>query len=140
MMKAKISNHLQLKFFQLLSTELKETPENKDSNISIDFDFMPIEGSVNGEKLKGFKVSLKINSRKKNTKLAGNIEAIGFFDIDLEKEKPNILFNNGLSIICGLLRGIIFEKATILNLHEKLLPTVDLTEIIKKKINTQLEN
>lgn len=43
-------------------------------------------------------------------------------------------FYNGLSIVYGFFRGIVFQKCSFLPPKDRILPTLDLTELIESKI------
>lgn len=143
-MKAKKSTILQLEVFEVTKCELKENLEGSSNDISLDFDFNLIQGQIKNEVLSGFHVFLKINPGKKNVKLSGKLQANGLFKINSDElseegQRNRFLLNNGLSIIYGIFRGIIYEKASNLEPWNRLLPTINLIEIIKEKFNPKLK-
>jgi len=128
---------LQLAHFETIKSELSEFSYNTVDIIDINLDFDLISLDINGKILPGIEFKVDINKHKKNRKLKGHLECTGAFsfpDNKDESEQTKILLFNGLSIMYGMIRGIVFEKASSLPPYERLLPTINLVNDIKRKL------
>lgn len=138
-MKAKFSQ-LQLKDIQIKSFKLEENLEGQNRfNINIDFDPVLIE--TEDKKLDGLLVSIKVNDRARKVKLKLETEVLAVFefttDIDEEK-KARMLLYNGLSIVYGFIRGLIFQKCSYLPPQDRILPSINLAQLIEETIQKKI--
>jgi len=138
-MKAKFSQ-LQLKDIQIKSFKLEENLEGQNRfNINIDFD--PVLIKTEDKKLDGLLVSIKVNDRARKVKLKLETEVLAVFefttDIDEEK-KARMLLYNGLSIVYGFIRGLVFQKCSYLPPQDRILPSVNLAQLIEETIQKKI--
>ena len=107
---------------------------------NIDIDFEPVKVNIDEKEYDGLVVFLKINNRNRKVRLKVDTEVLAVFELDkgLSKEKKaQLLLYNGLSMVYGFLRGLIFQKCSYLEPTDRLLPTINLLEIIEKKIESK---
>ncbi len=138
-MKAKFSQ-LQLKDIQIKSFKLEENLEGQNRfNINIDFD--PVLIKTEDKKLDGLLVSIKVNDRARKVKLKLETEVLAVFefttDIDEEK-KARMLLYNGLSIVYGFIRGLVFQKCSYLPPQDRILPSINLAQLIEETIQKKI--
>jgi preprotein translocase subunit SecB len=138
-MKAKFSQ-LQLKDIQIETFKLEENLEGQNRfNINIDFDPVLIE--TENKKFDGLLVNIKINDRARKVKLKVETEVLAVFefseDIDEEK-KARMLLYNGLSIIYGFIRGLVFQKCSYLPPKDRIIPSINLAQLIEKTIQNKI--
>ncbi len=127
---------LQLKELQIEKFEIEENIHGINKFI-LNADFTPIESSKGDEKYRGFRFKLTVNYRVKNPALKSRIELAVLFDIDknlTEKEQVRLILYNGLSIIYGMMRGMIFQACSILPPDMKALPSINLVDFIDFKL------
>ena len=108
----------------------------------MEIDFEPLSVDADDENYPSLRVFLDLNKRRKGVKLGGRLVCIGAFGFSSnieEKEKFQHLLGNGFAMIYSLLRGIVYQKASSLRPQERLLPTLNLTEIVKRKIQQYKE-
>ncbi|SNZ06990.1 hypothetical protein SAMN06265182_0868 [Persephonella hydrogeniphila] len=138
-MKAKFSQ-LQLKDIQIKKIILEENLQGQNRfNINIDFDPVLIETEKG--KFDGLLVKIKINDRARNVKLKVSTEILALFEFskDLnEEKKARMLLYNGLSIIYGFLRGMIFQKCSYLPPKDRIIPSINLADLIEKTIESRI--
>ncbi len=137
-MKAKLSP-LQLKDIQITKLNVEENIKG-EKKFNIDIDFEPVKVNINEKKYDGLVVFLKVNNRNRKVRLKVDTEILAVFEFDegLSKEKKaRLLFYNGLSIIYGFLRGLIFQKCSYLKPTDRLLPSINLLDIIERKIKSK---
>jgi len=137
-MKLKLSTILQLKKVQVEYFKLEENIEGINKFL-LDADFLPIkvEGERNEGSYKGITFTLKVNHRTKNPALKAEIRVHALFDVDRklnEEEQIKYILYNGLSIIYGIVRGMIFQACSVLPVSMRLLPTVDIANFIQLKL------
>jgi preprotein translocase subunit SecB len=140
-MKAKFSQ-LQLKDIQIKEFSLEENLQGQN-RFNINIDFNPVLIETDKEKFDGLLVKIKINDRARNVKLKVNTEILAIFEFseNISKEKKaRMLLYNGLSIIYGFLRGIIFQKCSYLPPKDRIIPSVNLAELIEKTIESKINN
>jgi len=140
-MKAKLSP-LQLKDIQITKLNVEENIKG-EKKFNIDIDFEPVKVNIDEKEYDGLVVFLKVNNRNRKVRLKVDTEVLAVFEFDegLSKEKKaQLLLYNGLSIIYGFLRGLIFQKCSYLKPTDRLLPSVNLLEIIDKKIESKNKN
>jgi len=140
-MKAKFSQ-LQLKDIQIKEFYIEENIKGQNRfNINIDFDPVLIE--TDKEKFDGLLVKIKINDRARNVKLKVKTEVLAIFEFSdglSEEKKARMLLYNGLSIVYGFLRGLIFQKCSYLPPKDRILPSINLAELIEKTIESKINN
>ncbi len=137
-MKAKLSP-LQLKDIQIEKFSLEENIKG-EKKFNIDIDFEPVKVSIDDEEYDGLVVFLKINDRNRKVRLKVDTEVLAVFEFDeglSEEKRAQLLLYNGLSITYGFLRGLIFQKCSYLKPTDRLLPSINLLEIIEKKIESK---
>jgi preprotein translocase subunit SecB len=138
-MKAKFSQ-LQLKDIQIKELHMEENIEGQNRfNINIDFDPVLIE--TDKGKFDGLLVNIKINDRARNVKLKVKTEVLAIFEFSdglNEEKKARMLLYNGLSIVYGFLRGLIFQKCSYLPPKDRILPSINLAELIEKAIESKI--
>lgn len=144
-MKATLSQ-LQLKDIKIEKFSLEENLKGK-SKFNINIDFEPVIVETKEGKFEGLLFDLKINDRARNVKLKIKAQILAIFefseDINEEKKARMLLFN-GLSIIYGFVRGIIFQKCSYLPPKDRIIPSINLSklidEVIEKKIQNNIKN
>ena len=137
-MKAKLSP-LQLKDIQITKLNVEENIKG-EKKFNIDIDFEPVKVNIDEKEFDGLVVSLKVNNRNRKVRLKVDTEVLAVFEFDegLSKEKKaQLLLYNGLSIIYGFLRGLIFQKCSYLKPTDRLLPSINLLDIIERKIESK---
>jgi len=139
-MKLKISTALRLKKIQVKKFKLEENIEGNNKFI-LAADFYPIEliDRTNDEKYRGIKFILKVNDKAKNSALKCTMEIVAIFDIDKnlsEEKQVTFMLYNGLSILYGIARGMIFQACSILPPNMKMIPTVNIDDLIKSKLKS----
>jgi preprotein translocase subunit SecB len=138
-MKATLSP-LQLKDIQIFKFKLEENIEGLN-NFSIDIDFKPVLVDVDEEKLNGLLVEIKINNKARNTKLKLETKLLAVFEIDKnldDERKARLLIYNGLSIVYGFIRGMVFQKCSYLSPQYRILPSINLADLIEKTIKEKI--
>ena len=134
-MKAKLSS-LQLKDIQIIKLSIEENIKG-EKKFNIDIDFEPVKVGIGEKNYDGLVVILKVNNRNRKVRLKVDTEVLLVFEFEeglSEKKKAQLLLYNGLSIAYGFLRGLIFQKCSYLKPDDRLLPSINLLEIIEKKI------
>ena len=137
-MKLNTSTILQLKEIQVEHFKLEENINGVNKFI-LDADFLPIEFTArDGKKqYRGISFILKVNHRTKNPALKAEIKIVAAFDVDKnlsEEEQVKFILYNGLSILYGIIRGMIFQACSILPPSMRLLPTVNIIDFIKSRL------
>lgn len=130
---------MRLEFFRIPEIELSESPDAENAAIFVDMDFSPIQTDTEGEPLLGLEVELFLNKRRRNTKIRGYIKSVAFFEFEDDipvSARLNLLLGNGLAMVYSLLRGVVYQKSTSIHPDNRLLPTLNLTELIQHKIET----
>lgn len=138
-MKVNLSQ-LQLKEIHIKEFILEENLEGQNK-FSIDMDFEPILIKKNEKDFDGLLVKVKINDRLKNVKLKVKTELVAIFEFngDLSKEKrAMMLLYNGLSIVYGFLRGLIFQKCSYISPQDRIIPNINIAELIEKTVDREL--
>jgi len=138
-MKAQLSQ-LQLRDIQIKNFKLEENLEGQSRfNINIDFD--PVLIGTEDKEFDGLLVNIKINDRARRVKLKAETEILAVFeftdDIDEEK-KARMLLYNGLSIVYGFVRGLIFQKCSYLTPQDRIIPSVNLAQLIEDTIQNKI--
>ncbi len=137
-MKAQLSQ-LQLKDIQIKNFKLEENIQGQNRfNINIDFDPVIIETENN--KFDGLLVDIKINDRARNVKLKVKTQLLAVFEFTekLEEEKKaRMLLYNGLSIVYGFVRGLIFQKCSYLSPQDRIIPSINLAQLIEDTIKSK---
>ncbi len=132
-----ILSPLQLKDIQIYNFKLEENLKGK-KHFNIDIDFQPVLVNKNNKKeFNGLLVEIQVNNKTKNTKLKLNLKLLAIFEIeeDLnEEKKAKLLIYNGLSIVYGFVRGLVFQKCSFLPYEDRLLPIINLADLIERKI------
>ncbi len=140
-MKAKLSP-LQLKDIQIIKFSVEENLKG-EKKFNIDIDFEPVKVNIDEKEYDGLVVFLKVNDRNRKAKLKVKTEVLVVFEFeeDLSKEKKaQLLLYNGLSIIYGFLRGLIFQKCSYIKPTDRLLPSINLLDVIERKIKNKDKN
>jgi hypothetical protein len=140
-MKVKFSQ-LQLKDIQIKKFNLEENTEGQHI-FNINMDFEPLLLKLGEHNLDGLLVKIKINDRTRNVKLKVKTELLAVFEFstDLSKEKKaNMLLYNGLAVVYGFLRGLVFQKCSYLPPKDRILPNVNLVDLIKEKLELVLSS
>ncbi len=137
-MKVKFSQ-LQLEDIQIKNFSLEENLEGQN-RFKIDIDFDPVIVETDNEKFDGLLVNVKINDRARNVKLKAKVEILAIFkfteELDEEK-KARLLLYNGLSIVYGFVRGIIFQKCSYLPPKDRIIPSVNIAQLIEETIQVK---
>ena len=136
-MKLEISTTLQLKEIQIKRFSLEENIDGINKFL-LDADFLPVvvEGK-DGKSYKGINFTLKINYKAKKPALKADIEILALFEINKnlkEEEQAMYILYNGLSILYGIVRGMIFQACSVLPPFMRLLPTVNIAEFIQVRL------
>ncbi len=138
-MKAKLSQ-LQLKDIQIKNMSIEENIKGQNRfNINIDFDPVIIETENN--KFDGLLVDIKINDRARNVKLKVKTQLLAVFEFTGElndEKKARMLLYNGLSIVYGFIRGLIFQKCSYLSPQDRIIPSINLAELIEDAIQNKI--
>ena len=137
-MKLNTSMILQLKAFHVEHFKIEENV-NGISKFMLDADFSPIKAvkKLDGSQHKGIIFTLKVNRRVKNPALRVEAKITAVFDIDKsipEERQVRLMLYNGLSILYGIIRGMVFQSCSILPPSMRLLPTVNVEEFVKMKL------
>ncbi|WP_461829531.1 hypothetical protein [Aquifex sp.] len=121
-----------------LSEESIREINPEDYSVDLDFDVFKVKDKENIYLIKLF---LKVNhSRKANYpfRAALNFSALFTFLETIEEEKRNqYILYNGLSILYGFARGYLFSKLDMLLPEHRIIPTVNLVDIIRKKMRAK---
>ncbi len=123
-----------------LSTVKEINPE--DYIVDLDFDAFKVKDKKDTYLLK---LSLKVNhSKKVNFAFKVSLSLSGIFTflepVD-EERKTQYLLHNGLSILYGFARGYLFSKLDPFHPDHRILPTINLLDIIRRKLkNKKLDN
>lgn len=134
-MKAELSP-LQLKDIQIIKFSIEENIKG-EKKFNIDIDFEPVKVNFDEKEYDGLLVFLKVNNRNREVKLKVDTKVLAVFEFNKDlpdEKKARLLLFNGLSIIYGFLRGLIFQKCSYLNPTDRLLPSINLLEIIESKL------
>ncbi|WP_456400468.1 hypothetical protein [Persephonella sp.] len=138
-MKAQLSQ-LQLRDIQIKNFKLEENLEGQSRfNINIDFD--PVLIGAEDKELDGLLVNIKINDRARKVKLKVETEILAVFELtdDLDEEKKaRMLLYNGLSIVYGFVRGLIFQKCSYLLPQDRIIPSINLAQLIEDTIRNKI--
>ncbi len=137
-MKVKFSQ-LQLEDIQIENFSLEENLEGQN-RFKIDIDFDPVIVETDNEKFDGLLVNVKINDRARNVKLKAKAEILAVFKFTEElneEKKARLLLYNGLSIVYGFIRGIIFQKCSYLPLKDRIIPSVNIAQLIEETIQVK---
>ncbi|WP_029523419.1 hypothetical protein [Persephonella sp. KM09-Lau-8] len=140
-MKAKLSP-LQLKDIQIIRLNLDENIKG-EKKFNIDVDFEPVKVNIDEKEYEGLIFHLKVNNRSRKVRLKVDTEALAIFEFEKglpPEKKAQLLLYNGLSIIYGFLRGLIFQKCSYLRPEDRLLPSINLLDIIDKKLKDKNNN
>jgi len=137
-MKLSTSTILQLKEIQVEHFKLEENI-NGTNKFILDADFWPIEFTArDGKKqYKGISFTLRVNYRTKNPALKAEVKIAAAFDVDKdlsEEKQVKFILYNGLSILYGIIRGMIFQACSILPPSMRLLPTVNIADFVKSRL------
>ncbi len=137
-MKVKFSQ-LQLEDIQIKNFSLEENLEGQN-RFKIDIDFDPVIVETDNGKFDGLLVHIRINDRARNVKLKAKAEILAIFkfteELDEEK-KARLLLYNGLSIVYGFVRGIIFQKCSYLPPKDRIIPSVNIAQLIEETIQVK---
>ncbi|MBK3332928.1 hypothetical protein GWK41_07590 [Persephonella atlantica] len=137
-MKVKFSQ-LQLEDIQIKNFSLEENLEGQN-RFKIDIDFDPVIVETDNGKFDGLLVHIRINDRARNVKLKAKAEILAIFkfteELDEEK-KARLLLYNGLSIVYGFVRGIIFQKCSYLLPKDRIIPSVNIAQLIEETIQVK---
>ena len=130
------SKILQLKTVEVATFKIEENIKGvKKFNLNGDFDL--IVSSQNDKAYKGLKFKLNLNNKSQNAAIKAKVEIIALFDVDRslsEKEQDKYILYNGLSIIYGIVRGMIFQACSAVPPEFRLLPSVNIKEFVIEKI------
>ena len=130
------SKILQLKTVEVATFKIEENIKGvKKFNLNGDFDL--IVSSQNDKAYKGLKFKLNLNNKSQNAAIKAKVEIIALFDVDRslsEKEQDKYILYNGLSIIYGIVRGMIFQACSVVPPEFRLLPSVNIKEFVIEKI------
>ncbi|WP_297454930.1 hypothetical protein [Persephonella sp.] len=140
-MKAKLSP-LQLKDIQIIRLNLDENIKG-EKKFNIDIDFEPVKVNIDEKEYEGLIFYLKVNNRNRKVRLKVDTEVLAIFEFEEglpPEKKAQLLLYNGLSIIYGFLRGLIFQKCSYLRPEDRLLPSINLLDIIDKKLKDKNNN
>ena len=140
-MKAKLSP-LQLKDIQIIRLNIDENIKG-EKKFNIDIDFEPVKVNIDEKEYEGLIFYLKVNNRSRKVRLKVDTEALAIFEFEKglsPEKKAQLLLYNGLSIIYGFLRGLIFQKCSYLRPEDRLLPSINLLDIIDKKLKDKNNN
>ncbi len=134
------SKILQLKTVEVATFKIEENIKGvKKFNLNGDFDL--IVSSQNDKAYKGLKFKLNLNNKSQNAAIKAKVEIIALFDVDRslpEKEQDKYILYNGLSIIYGIVRGMIYQACSIVPPEFRLLPSVNIKEFVKDKIKEKI--
>jgi len=138
-MKLEISSVLQLKKIQINRFKIEENIEGINKiRLYSDFDLIVWSEKDDSDKQnKGIHFVLKVNEKVKNPALKCLIDLIVLFSIDKnisEDQQIKFILYNGLSIVYGIVRGMVYQACSILPPSMRMLPTVDLNRLIKLKL------
>ncbi len=135
----KKKNHIaemQLDYFEVIHSELSEKLEGKGDDLKVGLEFQPLRSEDDGDEQLGLKVCLDINKRRRDVKLKGSFEATAIFSFtnSLEPQtKFRMLLYNGLAIVYGLFRGIVFQKASSIPPNLRLLPALNIVKLVDEE-------
>ncbi len=92
---------------------------------------------------KGLEFKLDVNKGTKNAALKAHVEILALFDaIDKElseEDKTKLILYNGLSIIYGIIRGMIYQACSTLPPDYRVLPAVNIKDFVKDCIEEKLK-
>ncbi|WP_022850954.1 hypothetical protein [Limisalsivibrio acetivorans] len=126
--------------FFVVESDFSFNVRSENVGINVDVDYSVISREVNDEIEHGLEVRLVINGDKETGHVKGRIVCAGFFDVDEdleEDEQKKYLILSGLSIIYGLLRGIVYERLSAFPPDMRLLPAVNIRNLVKEKIESR---
>jgi len=138
-MKTKFSQ-LQLKDIHIKNFKLEENLDGQN-RFNINIDFEPVLIKIEDRELDGLLVNIKINDRARKVKLKVEAEILAVFEFTTnvdEEKKARMLLYNGLSIIYGFIRGVIFQKCSYLPPSDRILPSINLAQLIEETIQNKL--
>ncbi len=136
---------LQLKNLLLLEERIGVFPEEcKEDKVDLKIDFQVKFGEAELEEDKrtfpAISFLLKVNEKKKKAPFKAYIRGIALFDIDLTEERNiRLLVINGTVLIFGFLRGYLFAKLNLLPNECRLLPAVNLMQVIEEALKEEHE-
>lgn len=136
----------QLDHLEVIHVELLEKPEGRHPEIYVELDFEPLRAEDSSDEKLGLRVHLEINKRRRDVKLRGVLEVIASFSFEEaldEKQRIQLLLFNGLATVYSLLRGIVFQKASSLSPSFRLLPMINVVQLVndkKKQMATNQEH
>jgi len=103
-----------------------------DNTVSFEVDFGKVE--IDSVSYKGIKFSLVVNKSKKYSPFKVELRGIAMFSVEKGKEDneklERIFIFNGTSIVYSFLRGYVFAKLGTLPPNCRILPTLNLVNII----------
>lgn len=111
--------------------------------VDLDFDIFSVQGKNTSNNLFLIELLIKINYSKRKEKkfpFKAKLKLKALFDfiedVD-ESKKTQYLLYNGLSILYSFVRGYLFEKLDLLVPDHRIIPTVNLLDLIQKKANVK---
>lgn len=136
---------LQLELVIFERERLEIFPENCNDkfrvvNNKVDFHVEFGKASTDHKEYDAIKFQLQVNKNKRKVPIKVDIKGLALFSIEGQIEsskKERLLVFNGSSIVFGFLRGYIFAKVSNLPPHCSLIPTVNLLEILKEKLEVE---
>jgi len=122
-----------------LQKEALKNVNPEEYTVDIDFNIFGVKESEDAFIIE---LVVKINhSRKKNFPFRATLMLSSVFTFTEpveESKKPRYLLYNGLSILYSFIRGYLFAKLDLLLPNHRIIPTVDLLELIQKKMKAKL--
>lgn len=136
-MRLKKSPLLQLKRVWIEEIDLKESPGARSGDLKVDMDFEPLLAGLDEETYGALRVEIYINKNVKSPKVKGKIVIIGLFDAGSgEGKEPSgsqIPIATALNILYGIARGIVLQRLSFVDPASRVLPVVDLRDLIQDK-------
>ncbi|WP_025209563.1 hypothetical protein [Hippea sp. KM1] len=141
-MKLTESSILQLKAIKVLNFRIEENIKGK-KKFNLDGDFEVVGYKLENDVYKGIEFKLDINKGSKNAALKAHIEILALFNVVdkemSEKDKTRFMLYNGLSIVYGIIRGMIYQACSALPPDYRVLPAVNIKDFIKSCIEEKLK-
>ena len=141
-MKLTESPILRLKTIKVLNFKIEENIKG-ENKFNLNGDFEGIVHRSKDKTYKGLEFKLDVNKGTKNAAIKAHLEILALFDIvnkELsEEEEAKFLLYNGLSIIYGIVRGMIYQACSVLPPDYRILPTVNMKDFIKNCIKEKLK-
>ena len=141
-MKLTESSILQLKAIKVLNFRIEENIKGK-KKFNLDGDFEVVGYKLENDVYKGIEFKLDINKGSKNAALKAHIEILTLFDVVdkemSEEDKTRFILYNGLSIVYGIIRGMIYQACSTLPPDYRVLPAVNIKDFIKSCIEEKLK-